>query len=95
MSKLYEDLQTGPVSHLLELATGKRNRGEFVLIIHPGACRQQAAGDNVEEILLWYQQNSELSLKDVSRRVAKDLGISRSNVYQMALEIWAEATEES
>jgi len=95
LSKLYEDLQAGPVSHLLELATGKRNRGEFVLIIHPGACRQQATGENVEEILLWYQQNSELSLKDVSRRVAKDLGISRSNVYQLALEIWAEATEES
>ena len=95
LSKLYEDLQAGPVSHLLELATGKRNRGEFVLIIHPGACRQQATGENVEEILLWYQKNSELSLKDVSRRVAKDLGISRSNVYQMALEIWAEATEES
>lgn len=95
LSKIYEDLQAGPVSQLLELATGKRNRGEFVLIIHPGSGRQQAKGENVEEILLWYQQNTDLSLKDVSRRVAKDLGISRSNVYQMALEIWAVTKEES
>lgn len=94
LSKLYEDLQAGPVSQLLELTTGKKNRGEFVLIIHPGSC-QQATGENVEEILLWYKENTELSLKDVSRRVAKDLGISRSNVYQMALELWAATKEET
>ena len=94
LSKLYEDLQAGPVSQLLELTTGKKNRGEFVLIIYPGSC-QQATGDNVEEILLWYKENTELSLKDVSRRVAKDLGISRSNVYQMALELWAATQEET
>lgn len=94
LSKLYEDLQAGPVSHLLALSSGKRNRGEFVVIIHPGSGQQPAAGEDVEAILLWYQQNTDLSLKDVSRRVAKDLGLSRSDVYQMALEIWAAAQEE-
>ena len=94
LTKLYEDLQEGPVSHLLELASTKKNRGEFVLIIHPGSS-QQVTGESVEDILLWYKENTELSLKDVSRRVAKDLGVSRSNVYQMALELWAVSKEES
>ena len=95
LSKLYEDLQAGSISQLLALATGKKNRGEFVLIIQPGSNRQQATGENVEEILLWYKENTELSLKDVSRRIAKDLGLSRSDVYQKALEVWAETKEES
>ena len=94
MSKLYEDLQAGSISQLLELATGKKNRGEFVLIVHPASSLQQATGENVEEILLWYKENTELSLKDVSCRIAKDLGISRSNVYQMALQLWAATNEE-
>lgn len=93
LSKVYEDLQAGFISQLLELASGKKNRGEFVLIIQPGSCEEENKGENLEEILLWYQENTELSLKDVSRRIAKDLGLSRSQVYQKALEIWA-ATKE-
>lgn len=95
LSKLYEDLQAGSISQLLALATGRKNRGEFVLIIQPGSSRQQATGENVEEILLWYKENTELSLKDVSRRIAKDLGLSRSDIYQKALAVWAETKEES
>jgi 16S rRNA (cytidine1402-2'-O)-methyltransferase len=94
LTKVYEDLQAGSISQLLALATGRKNRGEFVLIIQPGTI-QQATGENLEEILLWYQQNTELSLKDVSQRVAKDLGLSRSHVYQKALELWAANTQES
>ena len=95
LSKLYEDLQAGSISQLLALATGKKNRGEFVLIIQPGSGRQEATGENVEEILLWYKENTELSLKDVSRQIAKDLGLSRSDIYQKALEVWAVTNEES
>jgi 16S rRNA (cytidine1402-2'-O)-methyltransferase len=94
LTKVYEDLQAGSISQLLALASGRKNRGEFVLIIQPGTI-QQATGENLEEILLWYQQNTELSLKDVSQRVAKDLGLSRSHVYQKALELWAANTQES
>ena len=39
-------------------------------------------------MLAWYRDNSELSLKDVSKKLAADLGLSRSQVYQKALEIW-------
>lgn len=94
LTKLYEDLQTGTISQLLERASSQRNRGEFVLIIGPGVCRQ-VTGDDLEETLLWYQKNTEFSLKDVSQRVAKDLGLSRSDVYQKALQVWAASKDNS
>lgn len=93
LTKLHEDLQAGTISQLLEHTVGQRSRGESVLIIQPGA-RRQVEGGNLEETLLWYQQHTEFSLKDVSRRIAKDLGLSRSEVYQKALEVWA-ATKET
>jgi len=94
LTKLYEDLQAGTISQLLERASTQRNRGEFVLIIGPGVCRQ-VTGDDLEETLLWYQKNTEFSLKDVSQRVAKDLGLSRSDVYQKALQVWAASKDNS
>ena len=65
----------------------EENRGEFVLMIGPGTS-ERAAGDNVEELLVWYRDNSELSMKDTCRKLAKDLGLSRSQIYQQALAIW-------
>jgi 16S rRNA (cytidine1402-2'-O)-methyltransferase len=44
----------------------------------------------VEELIIWYRDNSDLSLKDASRRLAGDLGLSRSQIYQQALNIWKE-----
>lgn len=87
ITKSHEDLQQGRISDLLELASTKKNRGEFVLIIHPGQ-RIIAEGNNIQELLLWYRDNTSLSLKDVSRKLAEDLGLSRSAIYQDALVIY-------
>ncbi len=87
LTKTHEDLQAGKISDLLELASGTRNRGEFVLIIHP-AKLVKAEGENLEELLIWYRKNTTLSVKDVSRKLASDLGLSRSAVYQDALIIY-------
>ncbi len=87
LTKAHEDLQAGKISDLLELASGPKNRGEFVLIVHPGKIIR-AEGENVEELLVWYRENTTLSVKDVSRKIASDLGLSRSAVYQNALVIY-------
>lgn len=87
LTKAHEDLQYGTISELLELASSRNNRGEFVLIVQPGEVNK-AEGDNVEELLTWYRDNTSLSLKDVSRKIASDLGLSRSAVYQDALIIY-------
>jgi 16S rRNA (cytidine1402-2'-O)-methyltransferase len=92
LTKSYEDLQSGTISDLLELASEKKNRGEFVLIVHPGE-RIVADGENVQELLVWYRENTTLSLKDVSKKLATDLGLSRSAVYQDALVIYKKKSE--
>ena len=87
LTKAYEDLQQGSVSDLLQQASKDTNKGEFVLIIEP-AEQIQAEGENLSELLCWYRDNTELSLKDVSRKLASDLALSRSKIYQEALGIY-------
>ncbi len=89
LTKNFEDLQHGTLSSLLAKSREGRNRGEFVVIIWPGM-QEVVQGQTVEELLVWYRDNSELSLKDVSRRLADDLGLSRSQIYQQALGLWQE-----
>jgi 16S rRNA (cytidine1402-2'-O)-methyltransferase len=95
LTKKFEDLQRGTLSSLLEKSQEGRNRGEFVVVIWPGI-KEEVQGQTVEELILWYRDNSDLSLKDVSRRLANDLGLSRSQIYQQALALWKkEDTEQS
>jgi 16S rRNA (cytidine1402-2'-O)-methyltransferase len=87
LTKTYEELKKGSISSLLEYASSKTNRGEFVLVVEPGIAIK-AEGENLQDLLLWYRDNTSLSLKDVSRKLAGDLGLSRSSVYQEALDIY-------
>ncbi len=87
LTKSFEDLQSGKLSDLLAKSREGRNRGEFVVVICPGS-KEEVKGQTLEELILWYRDNSELSLKDVSRQLASDLGISRSQIYQQALALW-------
>ncbi len=87
LTKTYEELKKASISELLVHASSNTNRGEFVLVIEPGTIIK-AEGENLHELLVWYRDNTTLSLKDVSRKLASDLGLSRSNVYQEALVVF-------
>lgn len=87
LTKSFEDLQSSSLSDLLAISEKGRNRGEFVVVICPGG-KEEVKGQTLEELILWYRDNSELSLKDVSRQLASDLGLSRSQIYQQALSLW-------
>lgn len=89
ISKTYEDLESAQLSELLERAKAKQIKGEFVLIIHPGK-KEDVQGETIEELICWYRDNSDLSLKDVSKTLSADLGLSKSVVYQQALSLWKE-----
>lgn len=92
ISKSFEDLQSGTLSSLLEKASSPQ-KGEFVLIISPGE-PQSISAETTEELLIWYRDNSGLSLKDVSRKLSADLGVSRSEIYQQALSLWKTKNEQ-
>jgi len=87
ITKSFEDLEAGSLSELLQKSKTSQMRGEFVLIIYPGE-KDEVQGDTIEELICWYRDNSELSLKDVSKKLAADLGVSKSGVYQQALSLW-------
>lgn len=87
LTKSHEDLLAGCLTDLLAASNSGRDRGEFVVIIAPGI-KEEVKGESIEDMLLWYRDNSDLSLKDVCRQLAEDLGISRSKIYQQALTIW-------
>ena len=91
ISKTYEELRDLSLSELLERFGDNKNKGEFVLIIYPGR-PIQAEGANIEELLIWYRDQTELTLKDVSKKLASDLGLSRSQIYQKALLLWKKKT---
>jgi 16S rRNA (cytidine1402-2'-O)-methyltransferase len=87
ISKKYEDIHETSLQSLAERIGLEKIRGELVIIIHPDV-QETVVGENVEEILTWYKENSDLSMKDVCKKVASDLGISRSDTYQRALQVW-------
>ena len=87
ITKNYEDLQSSDLSTLYTLTQEQRIRGEFVIIIHP-AVQEEVTGESIEEMLVWYRDESGLSLKDASKKMASDLGLSRSKLYKTALKIW-------
>ena len=89
LTKAYEELKSCRINTLLELTASKKNRGEFVLIVEPDKEKEvYAEGENLQDLLSWYRDNTDMTLKDVSRKLAGDLGLSRSNVYQHALNIY-------
>jgi 16S rRNA (cytidine1402-2'-O)-methyltransferase len=87
LTKSFEELEVGTLSALLAKSGDGTNRGEFVIIISPGM-QEDVQGQTLEELILWYRDNSDLSLKDVSRKLSTDLGVSRSQIYQQALSLW-------
>ena len=88
LTKTYEELIRSSLAGLNERIDTLTMKGEFVIIIGPAAQSVTPEGENVEELLVWYRDNSDLSMKDVCRQLSADLGLSRSNVYQLALTIW-------
>ena len=96
LTKLHEESMRLPLSAIAE-ALGKREaiKGEFVVVLAgaaPPAPRPEEAG--LVELLRWYRQEGQLSLKDAVRQLTRDLGLPRTEVYREALRVWQEAMAE-
>ena len=87
ITKKYEDIQESTLTALAESINAEKIRGELVLIVHPGTL-EIPKGEEIDDILVWYRDSSDLSMKDVCRKVSDDMGLSRSDLYQRALELW-------
>lgn len=90
LSKFHEELQHRKLSEVLaEFAARREIKGELVVIVK-GAPAEKALPElmDLPEVIAWYRDHSALSLRDASRKIAADLGLSRSEVYSRALELW-------
>lgn len=87
LTKLHEQHLAGQISELIE-QTSQKVRGELVLIIDGRHDQDGDRPDNLDDLILWYRDQGNISLKDAARIIATDLDLSRSKVYQQALSLW-------
>ncbi len=88
LSKNYEELLSTTLSQL-QIRIQEGVKGELVLIICPG---RKTAPEKSEliEILRWHRDNRDITVRDISKELAKELEIPKSVIYQLALSLWAE-----
>ena len=87
LTKIHEQHYQGKISTIITQLEG-RVRGEIVLLIHGAVERREQKPDNLTELLLWYKDQPDMSLKDAVRHIASDLDLPRNKVYQEALSLW-------
>lgn len=89
LTKIYEECLEDTLANLCDRLRGGI-KGELVLIIQgaPDTAADPAA--NLEELLIWYRDEQQSSLKTAVNAIAADLGISRSLVYKKALSLWGD-----
>lgn len=86
LTKSFEDLRDTTLSEITSEMTEKTEKGEFVIIIHPGQKKEITDEDIITEVKQ-LSQDKELSVKDISKLVSTKLKVPRSKAYQIALEI--------
>jgi 16S rRNA (cytidine1402-2'-O)-methyltransferase len=87
LSKIHEECVEGSLSSL-QKHVKNGIKGELVLIIQGATPPPVEKPGDLEELLLWYRDQLQSSLKDAVQSIAADLDMPRSQVYKKALSIW-------
>lgn len=87
LTKIHEECRQGLLSDLKKSCAGK-NRGEFVVIVHGAPQEATDKPDELDDLILWYRDQAEMTLKDAVRNIAADLDLSRTKIYKRALSLW-------
>jgi 16S rRNA (cytidine1402-2'-O)-methyltransferase len=87
LTKIHEEFLKGNAAQLLELISGRRIKGEVVLLVAPAKEVEKSPGIILADLLGEYTGAGGLSIKDAVRKVALETGCSRSEVYAEALRI--------
>ena len=82
LTKLHEELFRGSAAEACA-HFAERVRGEIVLLIGPA--EESAPEESVRDALRRWRAETELSMREIAKRVAKEHGLSGSEVYQESL----------
>ena len=87
LTKIHEECRQGSLSALYTSCAGK-NRGEFVVLVKPAPDSTTDKPEDLDELILWYRSRPDMTLKDAVHRIAADLNLPRTRIYQRALILW-------
>jgi len=87
LTKVHEEHRQGTLSELSHSCAGK-NRGEFVVIVDGAELTAPDKPEDIDELILWYRNQQNVSLKNAVQQIAADLDIPRTKIYQRALALW-------
>ncbi|MCP4665699.1 MAG: 16S rRNA (cytidine(1402)-2'-O)-methyltransferase [Deltaproteobacteria bacterium] len=88
MTKIFEEVKSGPVSSILEHLAEERIRGEFTLVLAGADVEKKAPGlsdaalNRIEELL---NSEEEMSVKDIALRISREQGLPYRRVYKECL----------
>lgn len=87
LTKIHEQCLEGPLSTLISRVE-QGTKGELVLIVYGAIPPSVDRPENLDDLILWYRDVMEMSLKDAVSNIAHNLGTPRSQVYKRALTLW-------
>ncbi len=91
LTKIHEEIVQGSLSEMGRcFAERGEVKGEVVVMVAGAAPENAVAGEDLVEMLVWCRDEAGLSLRDVVRKLTRELGLSRSEVYKDALKVWEE-----
>ncbi|PLX98677.1 MAG: 16S rRNA (cytidine(1402)-2'-O)-methyltransferase [Desulfuromonas sp.] len=85
LTKLHEEVASGNLADVCRYFSEKGVRGEIVLLIAPSA--QKVQTETVREALIRVQGETGMPMRQVVKQVARDFGLSGSDVYRESLTI--------
>ena len=87
LTKLHEEVARTTLGAAAERYRDEPPRGEFVLVVRGAEPREEAPADLEDGLLLVERLREEegLSLRDAVKRAAKELGLSRNELYDRAV----------
>ena len=87
LTKLHEECIEGKLSFIAKNLNNK-NRGELVLLIHGQKIHVPELNEDLDNLLIWYRDEIQSSLKNAVQKISFDLDLPRTQVYKKALLIW-------
>jgi len=93
LTKIHEEIRRGSLAALAQSSATSEVRGEFVLVVAPPPATERPSADDTDSLLR--QALARVSLKDAVGEVAVATGLSRRELYQRALVLVQEQSQES
>ena len=95
MTKLHEEFVRGTVSEILKTIRARPAfKGECTLLVAGGEAVEQVDAEIVKTEIKAALQNGQTGLSDIARTIAKKYGLSKNEVYDLALKIRSQVSED-